>query len=272
MRTRGRPNTCVLLLVACIVSFVCVSPVLGQATTGTGFYYPLGRSTWSHGCAGWLARDSDHEGCYFSGYYHIGEDMMASVGDNVYLIAKGKITYTSSNGWGSGNVGLAVLHKLSDGTEFMALYGHVRNVQIPSNVEYPAGTVLAKIGPYDYGDHLHFGIRPGNSMPASNWGMMPNSSWPSTNGFENPINWIETKVPEGGSGCTPDSNNIWLDFGWGGPYTGCQQSPFNDMSAAINALNAGGILHIKPGSSSWTGTISKPMTLQAEGGTVTIGN
>lgn len=32
-------------------------------------------------------------------------------------------------------------------------------------------------------------------MPSSNWGAMPCSRWPDTNGFVDPITWITTRSP-----------------------------------------------------------------------------
>ncbi len=112
----------------------------------------------------------------------------------VYPIADGVVTYRSTGGWGAGNVGIVIKHKLSDGSEFLALYGHIKTtVNVGDSVV--GGTEFAKIGYWEFGNHLHFGIHPGLTMPGTNWGMMPNSSWPDTNGFVDPIDWIETHQP-----------------------------------------------------------------------------
>jgi hypothetical protein len=70
---------------------------------------------------------------------------------------------------------------------------------------------------------------------------------------------------------TADPNNIYLNFNYTGTCVGTAAQPFNTMDAAIAALNAGGTLHLTGGTSTWTGTISKAMTIVAEGGSVTIG-
>jgi len=117
---------------------------------------------------------------YTDGYYHLGQDIEANEGDNVYAIADGEIVYVSVSGWGEGNYGLLVKHRLNTGEEFLALYGHVRPLRedlrytasgfVDPPVPVSAGEVFATIGPYDSMPHLHFGIHPGAEIPPSPWG------------------------------------------------------------------------------------------------------
>jgi murein DD-endopeptidase MepM/ murein hydrolase activator NlpD len=169
--------------------------------TATGFYYPLGTAEFDSECGTWLARDPNHGGCYFRGYYHIGFDMMADYDSPVYPISNGTVEYVSPNGWGRDNVGVFVRHTLSDGSEFLALYAHIRT----SVMKYDPvieGKEFAKIGHWLNGDHLHFGIVPDTQMPISNpkegigFGRMTNPNWPSTNGFVDPIDFINTYSPD----------------------------------------------------------------------------
>ena len=181
-------------------------------TTPTGFYYPTGKppvydppqeygydgACTYYDCPGWLAREDD----YWSGYYHIGQDIEANVEDNVYAISDGRVRYISHGGWGTDNVGIFVKHKLNDGTEFLALYGHIRSsVKVGDDID--GGKSFATIGPFGNEPHLHFGIHPGTSLPPSNpsekigWGRMGIKHWPNTNGFVDPIAWITTKIPFG---------------------------------------------------------------------------
>jgi hypothetical protein len=168
--------------------------------TGSVFFYPTGKHG-PYGYAGWLAGGPGYPP-YISGYYHIGQDIPANVGDTVFAIADGEVISISgpgySHGWdhdiGDNNVGILVKHKLSDETEFLALYGHVHSsVSIGDRVN--AGEAFATIGPYGSIPHLHFGIRPGGAVPPSPWGSMPLSAWPDRNGFVDPIEWITTKAP-----------------------------------------------------------------------------
>jgi len=167
------------------------------------FVYPTGKVP-PYVYAGWLAGGPGMPP-YIEGYYHLGQDMEANVGDNVYAIADGEIIYVSVSGWGYGNFGLLVKHKLNTAEDFIALYGHVRPKQddlkyvvsgpVDPPVQVTAGEAFATIGPYDSIPHLHFGIRPGGDVPPSPFGAMPLERWPDTNGFVNPIEWITTRTP-----------------------------------------------------------------------------
>lgn len=65
----------------------------------------------------------------------------------------------------------------------------------------------------------------------------------------------------------------WVDFGHTGNEQGTEANPFNTVGKGVTALvdDGSGTLHIKAGSSSETLSISKPMTVRAEGGAATIG-
>jgi len=196
-----------------------------SALTGTGFAYPTGLAPTErtyygyngaykyYSYAGWLAR-SDTGNYPLTGYYHIGQDIPAAIDTPVYPIADGEIVYVSVNGWNyntlDNNYGLLVKHKLNDGTEFLALYGHIRPNLLslrytssgPVNppVKVYSSVSFATVGPYGDVPHLHFGIHPGLNIPSS-MGILPLSQWPDktqsapTNGFVNPIVWIETHTP-----------------------------------------------------------------------------
>jgi murein DD-endopeptidase MepM/ murein hydrolase activator NlpD len=166
--------------------------------------------------AGWLARfDKGHYP--IEDRYHLGQDIPAKDGDNVYAIADGEIIKLQfGGGWGDGNYALAVKHTLDTGENFVALYGHVRpnsdlsgyisSGDVDPPVPVAAGEAFATIGPLAT-THLHFGIHPDLAMPLSHWGMMPLTSWPDpnaspgdpngpdTNGFLDPIEWIITRTP-----------------------------------------------------------------------------
>lgn len=45
-----------------------------------------------------------------------------------------------------------------------------------------------------------FGIRLGDSINPSPWGRLPNSSWPETNDFIDPVDFIKTHSPKVSSG------------------------------------------------------------------------
>ncbi len=98
--------------------------------TSTCFVYPVG-SGFSSGCGTWLSRDENNGGCYFLGEYHIGTDMLRPLGTPVYAIAAGTVVGVSTGGWGNTggvtNVALLIRHTLADGSQFVAVYGHIQS-------------------------------------------------------------------------------------------------------------------------------------------------
>lgn len=200
-----------LLLATVLAYFVLPNLAKSQDLTSTGFVYPLGRATWNHADGWWLARDKKHGGHYFDGSYHIGEDMMAAEGSPVYAVAEGDIAvvYTTSanasvdkKSWfiGPGNSVMFIRNHLANGSEFLSMYMHVRPTVRSGHVS--AGQVIAKVGPWYYGSHLHFGIVPGSRWPTTHMGIMPNSAWDSSNrqnGFVDPVEWIRTQQPRLGA-------------------------------------------------------------------------
>lgn len=195
-----------------ILVFPCVSGALEQ--TKTGFIYPIGTSEFPPTGGTWLGRDAAHDNDsyhYFDGLYHIGVDMVT--GDfnaPVYAIADGTIFFRDCDqekkNWGSGNCALFIRHKTSTGQVFTGLYGHLRMTTIPDGNDVVAGQVIGKTGSFtgpESNAHLHFGVRLGDSLSPSPWGIMPNSSWTTpcednvqcTNGFINPIAFIQNNAP-----------------------------------------------------------------------------
>ncbi len=63
----------------------------------------------------------------------------------------------------------------------------------------------------------------------------------------------------------------WVDLNYGGAETGSFVQPFNTFFEGINAVPAGGNVIIKGGSTPFTGTITKELTLKTYGNSTTIG-
>jgi len=171
--------------------------------TVTGFYWPLGKDRYVPSrCGTWLGRDSDHNGCYDKGLYHLGVDMVANVNDPVYAIADGEIIGTSTDG--EGNAAAFIKHNLRDNREFVAVYGHIRiSPDVLVSKQVRAGVQFASIGTYSGGSHLHFAIHPvittqltrevrdaSGQIFKMGWGRSSNYFWPDTNGFVEPLSWI----------------------------------------------------------------------------------
>jgi hypothetical protein len=66
-------------------------------------------------------------------------------------------------------------------------------------------------------------------------------------------------------------DTMWVQFGYGGPQTGCPAQPFGTLGGATAAVPWTGTVIIRPGASGERVTISKPMTLTTSGGLATIG-
>lgn len=194
--------------------------------TVTGFYWPLGKSRYvpSH-CGTWLGRDSDHNGCYDKGLYHLGVDMVANVNDPVYAIADGEIIGTSTDG--EGNAAAFIKHNLRDNTEFVAVYGHIRiSPDVLTSKQVKAGVKFASIGAYSGGSHLHFAIHPvittqftrevrdaSGQIFKRGWGRSSNYFWPDTNGFVEPVSWITSQRSNlHGATVSESSLGDWPDF------------------------------------------------------------
>lgn len=194
MRTRAAiDRRTVLTYLSCtFIIGLTAGAAAAQTKTATGFYYPNGSTPNVQMCGGWLARDAAHGGCYSNGQYHIGADIDAPLGAPVYAIADGSVLFRSTSGWGTGNVGIVIRHSLSDGTPFIAVYGHIQTAVVAGNV-VRAGVSFATVGPWSYGTHVHFGVAPGSTYPSGNLGTLANSYWAWTNSFVDPLNWITTR-------------------------------------------------------------------------------
>jgi len=189
------------LWLQCFILVLIASMQIGCAARkriGT-FDYPTGAykaadyeqfAGWLEGCDG---KNESRKRC------HLGIDIKADEGAEVYPISSGEIVAISSSGWNcrgsSGNVGVVVRHTLEDGTEFLALYGHVRTNLRVNDTVFP-GKAFATVGQWCNGNHLHFGMHPGLTMPATNWGSLPcRKCKDSHNGFVDPLEFIRNHRP-----------------------------------------------------------------------------
>jgi hypothetical protein len=103
------------------------------------------------------------------------------------------------------------------------------------------------------------------------------NSWGSAWG-DNGEAWISYECSSIGFGANyvayPTGRGVYVDFnytGFAGNETGLFNQPFNTLTEGVNALDPGGTLSIKTGSSSARPTWTKAMTVTAFGGPVTIG-
>lgn len=195
--------------------------------TATGFYWPTGKDLKSIK-NNYLASGCNGDGDYFDDNYHIGVDIPAAIDTPVHAIADGEVFDISnriSSGWGLTknipNAAVLIKHKLSDGSSFIAIYGHLQNStlsvsKIGEKRVVKANQIIGTIGDYGNSDHLHFGIFVGDTIKDSDhYGMLPcPKSGPITqkNGTEDPINWIITKYPENDNESTSVCDETWNDL------------------------------------------------------------
>ena len=193
-----------IFLFCVVVTLLIVSKSVAVVQNITGFYMPTGVITGFAVGGTFLEGDgsSGFPGNYYSGQYHLGYDIGATETDPVYAITGGTVISKSTNGWGANNCCLVIRHRKYDGSYFLAFYGHVKSSD-SKNVNDPVdpGEQIGTIGHWSDGDHLHFGVRPGSSLPGSPWGKEQISNWNSTgtNGFVDPIEYIYKNLPYGAS-------------------------------------------------------------------------
>ena len=103
-------------------------------------------------------------GTYFTGQYHLGEDLALRLGDAVYSIDKGEIVLCSKNGWGEGNCALVIQHQTKDGSDYKVYYGHLVLATAKKIGKVKSGEKIGEIGVWDP-PHLHLGVNAENSIP-----------------------------------------------------------------------------------------------------------
>jgi hypothetical protein len=195
-----------MTLVLVATSVVALGPGVASALPSFpgGYRYPTDSTAISVGFASGSGCPSP--GNYISGYKHLGADFPRPVGAAVHAVGAGSVVRVSTGGWGSGNVALGIQHRNSDGSTFVALYGHIRT-SLGVGARVSAGQQIGTVGSYSEGSHVHLGVAPGG-LPSSGLGMLPCST-SGTNGFVDPIAYLRDRRPEGS---TPPGSNPFGHF------------------------------------------------------------
>lgn len=82
---------------------------------------------------------------------------------------------------------------------------------------------------------------------------------------------ISSGVTASASASYTQMSSLWVDFGYSAAEFGTEAQPFCRISSGVSAVTAGGTVYIKSGTSNERPRITKPVRLEAVGGTATIG-
>ncbi len=131
-------------------------PVSGGAV-GTGtFVYPTDR----HYLSGFD---------YSTKTNHLGIDLAANLGDNIYAADGGVIVYAGANSYGYGNMIM-----IDHGTGFQTLYAHLSQIFVSCGQSVTQGQVIGAAGATGHasGPHLHFEVRTATAV-IDPWNVLP---------------------------------------------------------------------------------------------------
>ncbi len=132
-------------------------PPISGGAIGTGtFVYPTDRH-------------------YLSGYdystktNHLGIDLAANLGDNIYAADGGVVVYAGANSYGYGNMVM-----IDHGTGFQSLYAHLSAIFVQCGNNVTQGEVIGAAGMTGHasGPHLHFEVRTATAV-INPWDVLP---------------------------------------------------------------------------------------------------
>lgn len=189
-----------LALVVMILFVVVDNPTRANATTnGWNDPVPLGNPA-----AAWLASGCNGQTAYSAGLYHTGRDYWGELGAPVRSLGAGVVKANMDFGTGFARA-VFVQHEAVDGTKFVALYGHVDSI-ITANTTVAAGEQIGTLALLTGTEtHLHLGLVPGTSYPATSWGRLVCNQWPNTNGFTDPVAFLAAHPGSGGTSAPSDN-------------------------------------------------------------------
>jgi len=145
-------------------AFVLVRPAeLAQTPLATRVDWPMGSET---GAFSYNAQP-------FLTDRHLGDDLNgiggwdSDLGDAVYAVADGEVTYAGwpSDGWGRV---VMVAHRAADGRLLQSFYGHLDRIDLPVGARVRRGEKIGTVGKGNgqYLAHLHFELRKGLGIAA----------------------------------------------------------------------------------------------------------
>ncbi len=132
------------------------APVSGGAIGYGTFVYPTDR----HYLSGFD---------YSTKTNHLGIDLAAELGDNIYAADGGVVVYAGANGYGYGNMIM-----IDHGTGFQTLYAHLSAIFVGCGDNVAQGQTIGAAGATGHasGAHLHFEVRTATAV-INPWDVLP---------------------------------------------------------------------------------------------------
>ena len=139
---------------------------------GAGACPPIAAGTGAVGLGTFVFPTDRH---YLSGFdystktNHLGIDLAANLGDNIYAADGGVVVYAGSNSYGYGNM-IMVDH----GTGFQTLYAHLSQIFVSCGQNVTQGQTIGAAGATGHasGPHLHFEVRTATAV-IDPWNVLP---------------------------------------------------------------------------------------------------
>ena len=132
-------------------------PPISGGAIGTGtFVFPTDR----HNLSGFD---------YSTKTNHLGIDLAANMGDNIYAADGGVVVYAGANSYGYGNMIM-----IDHGTGFQTLYAHLSAIFVQCGFNVTQGQVIGAAGMTGHasGAHLHFEVRTASAV-INPWDVLP---------------------------------------------------------------------------------------------------
>jgi murein DD-endopeptidase MepM/ murein hydrolase activator NlpD len=100
---------------------------------------------------------------------HLGIDLTANLGDNIYAADGGVVVYAGSNSYGYGNMIM-----IDHGTGFQTLYAHLSAIFVQCGYNVTQGQTIGSAGMTGHasGAHLHFEVRTSSAV-INPWDVLP---------------------------------------------------------------------------------------------------
>lgn len=100
---------------------------------------------------------------------HLGIDLAANLGDNIYAADGGVVVYAGANSYGYGNMVM-----IDHGTGFQSLYAHLSQIFVSCGESVNSGQTIAAAGATGHasGPHLHFEVRTATAV-INPWNVLP---------------------------------------------------------------------------------------------------